>query len=36
MARTGRLMRLYLGTIASQGLLQVVMVAIMARFVTGL
>lgn len=36
MGRTSRLMRFYLGTVASQGLMQVVMVAIMARFVTGL
>jgi len=36
MARTSRLMRIYLGTVASQGIMQVAMVAIMARFVTGL
>jgi len=36
MARTSRLMRVYLGTVASQGVMQVAMVAIMARFVTGL
>lgn len=36
MARTSRLMRVYLGTVASQGILQISIVAIMARFVTGL
>jgi len=36
MTRTSRLMRIYLATVASQGIMQVAMVAIMARFVTGL
>jgi hypothetical protein len=36
MARVGRLMRPYLVIIASQGVMQVIMIAIMARFVTGI
>lgn len=35
-ARIGRLMRAYIYVIASQGVLQIVMIAIMARFVAGL
>lgn len=35
-ARIARLMRAYIYVIASQGVLQIVMIAIMARFVTGL
>ena len=36
MARVGRWMRVYVWVIASQGLLQIAIVVIMARFVTGL
>lgn len=36
MARIGRLMRVYLMTITSQGVMQLAIVGIMARFVTGL
>jgi hypothetical protein len=35
-ARIGRLMRLYIFVVASQGVLQVAMIVIMARFVSGL
>ena len=36
MARIGRLMRLYFVTTASQGVMQIVMIVIMARFVSGI
>ncbi len=36
MERVGRWMRIYLRVIASQGLMQIVIIVIMARFVTGL
>ena len=36
LARIGRLMRIYFYTMASQGLMQVAIILIMARFVTGL
>jgi len=36
MARAGRLMRIYFLTVASQGVMQIAIILIMARFVTGL
>jgi hypothetical protein len=36
MARIGRLMRIYFFTVASQGVMQVAIILVMARFVTGL
>jgi len=36
MARIGRLMRIYFVMTASQGVMQIVMIAIMARFVSGI
>lgn len=36
MARVGRLMRVYFYTVASQGVMQVAIILVMARFVTGL
>lgn len=36
MARIGRLMRIYFYTVASQGVLQVAIILVMARFVTGI
>lgn len=36
MARIGRLMRIYFYTVASQGVMQVAIILVMARFVTGL
>jgi hypothetical protein len=36
MSRTGRLMGIYFLTVASQGVMQIVIILIMARFVTGL
>lgn len=36
MARIGRLMRIYFYTVASQGVMQVAIILVMARFVTGI
>ncbi len=36
MARVGRLMRIYFYTVGSQGLMQIAIILIMARFVTGI
>lgn len=36
MARVGRLMRIYFFTVASQGVMQIAIILVMARFVTGL
>ena len=36
MAKIGRLMRLYIYVVASQGVMQIGIIVVMARFVTGL
>ena len=36
MTRIGRLMRVYFFTVASQGVMQIAIILVMAKFVTGL